>query len=69
MLIEIDPLTGILNRRSFAERGEHEWSRSLRYEIPLSAIMFDIDFFKQMFRESTGTTPGNYRASRSAARQ
>jgi diguanylate cyclase (GGDEF)-like protein len=48
VLSEIDPLTGILNRRSFTERGEHEWSRSTRYAIPLSAIMFDIDFFKQI---------------------
>ena len=45
---EVDPLTGTLNRRGMNERAQTEWSRSLRYGHPLSAIMLDIDFFKQI---------------------
>lgn len=48
VLSEVDPLTGALNRRSLHERMEREWSFSLRHQQPLSAIMVDIDFFKQV---------------------
>ncbi|MCK4267561.1 MAG: sensor domain-containing diguanylate cyclase [Actinomycetia bacterium] len=43
-----DALTGIYNFRYFSERLDSEWSRSLRYEKPLSLIMIDIDFFKKV---------------------
>ena len=42
-----DGLTNIANRRSFDERLESEWRRSLRNGKPLSLLMIDIDFFKQ----------------------
>ncbi len=48
ILSEVDPLTGVLNRRSLCERMEREWSRSLRHGRPLAAAMFDIDFFKRI---------------------
>ncbi|MCL2177916.1 MAG: sensor domain-containing diguanylate cyclase [Proteobacteria bacterium] len=44
----IDALTGVLNRRRFIEIMEHEFSRSRRYGNPLSLLMFDLDYFKQV---------------------
>jgi diguanylate cyclase (GGDEF)-like protein len=44
----IDSLSGLFNRRHFYELAEIEISKSLRYRRPLSAIMFDIDFFKRI---------------------
>ena len=41
-----DPLTGISNRLKFGETLKAEISRSRRYTLPLSLIMFDIDHFK-----------------------
>jgi diguanylate cyclase (GGDEF)-like protein len=43
-----DPLTGLHNRRHFYKLAEGEFKRSLRYQRELSAIMFDIDHFKQV---------------------
>jgi two-component system, cell cycle response regulator len=43
-----DPLTGVLNRRTFYEIFEREWQRSIRYHHPLSCVMVDIDFFKKI---------------------
>lgn len=41
-----DPLTGILNRRFFHEQLDREWSRAVRYRMPLSIVLLDLDFFK-----------------------
>ncbi len=41
-----DPLTGIYNRRFGLLRLKEEFSRSIRYSIPVGLIMFDIDHFK-----------------------
>lgn len=41
-----DPLTGISNRLKFGDALKAEISRSERYALPLSLIMFDIDHFK-----------------------
>jgi diguanylate cyclase (GGDEF)-like protein/PAS domain S-box-containing protein len=43
-----DPLTGIANRRSFDRCLEAEWDRAVRTRQPLSLILVDIDFFKNM---------------------
>ena len=43
-----DPLTGVLNRRSFQEVLEREWRRAIRYRHHLSCVMIDVDFFKQI---------------------
>ncbi|MBI3463161.1 MAG: diguanylate cyclase [Planctomycetes bacterium] len=43
-----DPLTGILNRRTFFELFKGEWSRSTRERGPLSCVLMDIDFFKRI---------------------
>jgi len=42
-----DHLTGVFNRRSLDEALGREVARAIRYKLPLSAIMFDIDDFKQ----------------------
>lgn len=43
-----DPLTGLLNRRSFYEKIADEISRSHRYNEDLCLLMVDIDNFKQI---------------------
>jgi two-component system cell cycle response regulator len=43
-----DPLTRLLNRRSFEEHFRREWADAIRYERPLSCVMIDIDFFKSI---------------------
>lgn len=43
-----DPLTGIYNRRFFDDFFNKELARSKRYGTPLSLILIDIDFFKQV---------------------
>jgi len=43
-----DYLTGIYNIRYFYNRIEEEFSRAVRYSLPLSCIMFDIDHFKKV---------------------
>ena len=41
-----DELTGLHNRKYLNERLEQEISRSRRYGISLSCLLFDLDFFK-----------------------
>ncbi|MBV1921710.1 MAG: diguanylate cyclase, partial [Pseudomonadales bacterium] len=53
-----DGLTNIANRRSFDERLQGEWRRSLRNGKPLSLLMIDIDFFKQ-YNDSYGHLLGD----------
>ena len=43
-----DGLTGISNRRHLFALGEREFNRARRFDRPLSAIMLDIDHFKQV---------------------
>ena len=47
-LATTDSLTGMLNRSEFSRLLAHEVDRTLRYETPLSMIMYDIDHFKQV---------------------
>ncbi len=47
-LATTDPLTGHLNRRTFFELGQREIDRARRFGRPLSAIMLDVDWFKQI---------------------
>lgn len=47
-LAETDELTGLYNRRRVSRLLEEEMERSLRYELPLSVIVFDIDDFKRV---------------------
>ena len=41
-----DPLTGLSNRLKFNQALAAEMSRSIRYETPLSLVLYDIDNFK-----------------------
>lgn len=43
-----DPLTGLHNRRHFDIRASIEFERSMRYGLELSAMMLDLDHFKQV---------------------
>lgn len=43
---ETDPLTGIANRRRFLEVLSQEHRRAVRYSLPLSMLMVDLDDFK-----------------------
>lgn len=47
-LARCDPLTGVLNCRTFYQFLEKEWSRSIRYHHPLSCVIMDIDRFKSV---------------------
>ncbi len=43
-----DPLTGLPNRRGFEERAGAMLAHARRHELPLTAIMLDLDHFKQV---------------------
>ncbi len=43
-----DSLTGIANRRYFLELAGHEFARARRYKAKLSALMLDLDHFKEI---------------------
>lgn len=47
-MAEHDGLTRIANRRRFEERLDEEAQRHSRYELPLSLILFDLDYFKKV---------------------
>jgi diguanylate cyclase (GGDEF)-like protein len=43
-----DSLTGLLNRRAFESAFDREVERARRAELPVSLVLFDIDWFKQV---------------------
>ena len=47
-LASLDPLSGLLNRRTLFERIDVEIERSLRLGLPLTGMMIDIDQFKRI---------------------
>lgn len=47
-LAATDLLTGLPNRRSFFTRAHTEFTRSKRYDHPLSLVMIDVDHFKEV---------------------
>jgi len=53
-----DELTGVYNYRYFAEKLKEEQRRAARYDLPLSLIMLDIDWFKK-FNDTYGHEVGN----------
>jgi diguanylate cyclase (GGDEF)-like protein len=47
-LATTDALTNVYNRRYFMERLTEELERSLRYHLPLTCMIFDVDDFKKL---------------------
>lgn len=45
---DTDELTGLRNRRSLFELGSREVERAIRFNRPLSVLMIDLDYFKQI---------------------
>ncbi|MGZ8188643.1 MAG: HDOD domain-containing protein, partial [Methylosarcina sp.] len=48
MMANTDILTGLPNRRYAMTRLEQEWDVAQRYSRPLSVLMLDLDYFKQV---------------------
>lgn len=57
-LAEVDPLTGIANRRSFDQVLDEEWRRARRRGYNLAMLMCDIDYFKP-YNDSFGHQQGD----------
>ena len=47
-LATTDSLTGVANRREFVRILESEVVRAKRYAVPLSLVMYDVDYFKRV---------------------
>lgn len=47
-LANIDTVTQLPTRRMFEALAAKEWSRTRRYRLPLSCVVFDLDFFKRI---------------------
>lgn len=58
-LAKVDGLTQIPNRRTFDERLQQEWNRALRQSLPISLLLFDIDYFKK-YNDYYGHQKGDY---------
>ena len=62
-----DPLTRIYNKRLFQDRLKEEFSYCLRHRVPLSLVIFDIDFFKRV-NDTLGHPAGDHVLQALAAR-
>jgi two-component system cell cycle response regulator len=47
-LASTDTLTDLLTKRAFLPQLEKEWRRAHRYQLPLSCVVLDADFFKRI---------------------
>ena len=57
-LATLDGLTGLKNRRVLNERLEEEFHRAVRYNLPLSIVLLDVDHFKQ-YNDAHGHPAGD----------
>lgn len=53
-----DGLTGLANRRRFDEYIEQSWSYCRRFELPISLLIIDVDFFK-LYNDHYGHPQGD----------
>ena len=58
LLAQTDALTNIPNRRAIEALLKQEVQRASRYDVPLSLIVFDLDYFKRL-NDSFGHDAGN----------
>jgi diguanylate cyclase (GGDEF)-like protein len=58
VLAELDPLTGIPNRRAFDNQLQIGWARTLRAGTSLGVIMIDVDHFKE-YNDAEGHVEGD----------
>lgn len=58
VISKIDFLTGLLNRRAFFLLANSEYEKAVRHNLPLSLIIFDLDFFKNV-NDSQGHPVGD----------
>lgn len=54
----LDPLTGIANRRRYDDESLLRWKEAIRFKLPLSICMFDIDKFK-LYNDTFGHPAGD----------
>lgn len=54
----VDELTGVANRRRYDEEGIVRWREAVRFELPFSICMFDIDKFK-LYNDEFGHPAGD----------
>lgn len=62
----IDALTALYNHRAFYEQLEREVQKSMRYVVPLSLILLDVDHFKEL-NDTFGHLAGDAALKRMAA--
>lgn len=55
---EMDPLTGLLNRRKFLQVLNEQWNDSKQLGLNMSLIIIDVDYFKQ-FNDNYGHLEGD----------
>ena len=48
VMARTDSLTGLMTQHCFYESLDKEWHRTQRFHLPLSCVMLDLDFFKQV---------------------
>lgn len=54
----VDELTGVANRRRYEEESLSRWREAIRFELPFSVCMFDIDKFK-LYNDTFGHPAGD----------
>ena len=54
----VDELTGVANRRRYDEECTARWQEAMRFELPFSICMFDIDKFK-LYNDTFGHPAGD----------
>lgn len=54
----VDELTGVANRRRYEEESAARWQEAIRFELPLSICIFDIDKFK-LYNDTFGHPAGD----------